>query len=262
MNRTFWIAATGMSSQQQNLDVISNNLANVNTIGYKKTRADFHELLYQEEKMAGSSSSPSTQVPTGLHFGLGVKTAATQKIFTVGNLEQTNNPMDLAIEGDGFFKIMLPSGDTAYTRAGSLKIDSEGRLVTPLGYPLEPELTVTEDTRAVSVSADGIVSITQGNSNTPSEIGSIELAKFVNPGGLKPIGENLFLATNASGEEISGVPSEDGFGALAQGYQEMSNVNVVEELVKMIISQRAYEISSKAIQSADEMLSIASGLKR
>ncbi len=262
MNRTFWIAATGMSSQQMNLDVIANNLANVNTIGFKKSRADFHELLYQEQKLPGSSTSPSTQVPTGLHFGLGVKTAATQKIFSVGNMEQTSNPFDLAIEGEGFFKVVMPTGETAYTRAGAIKVDSQGRLVTPLGYPLEPELSVTEDTKSVSISPDGIVSITQGTSNTPTEIGSIELAKFINPGGLKPIGENLFLSTVASGDEITGIPSEGGFGAIAQGYQEMSNVNVVEELVKMIISQRAYEINSKAIQSADEMLSIASGLKR
>ena len=262
MIRTFRIAATGMGSQQINLDVIANNLANVNTVGFKKTRADFEELLYQEVRLPGAASSPSTQLPTGMQMGLGVRPVATQKIFTVGNLEQTGNPMDLAVEGIGFFKVLLPNGETAYTRSGSFKVDSEGRLVTPSGYPMDPELTIPEDARAVTISSDGIVSVTEGDSNEPTEIGSIELARFVNPGGLRPMGQNLFLETSASGDEISGIPGEDGLGFLAQGFREMSNVNVVEEMVKMIITQRAYEMNSKAVQTADEMMQMVNNLKR
>lgn len=262
MMRSMWIAATGMGSQQFNLDVISNNLANVNTVGYKKSRADFEELLYQEMRLPGAASSPETQIPTGLHVGLGVRLAATQKIFTEGNLEQTGNPLDLAVEGEGFFKILLPNGDNAYTRNGSFKIDRDGRIVTPTGYPVDPEISIPDDTRSVTISSDGIVSVTQGGSEVPTEIGSIELAKFINPGGMRPIGQNLFVATEASGDEITGVPGEDGLGLMAQGFLEMSNVNVVEEMVKMIISQRAYEMNSKAIQSADEMIQTVNNLRR
>jgi flagellar basal-body rod protein FlgG len=262
MMRAFWIAATGMGSQQINLDVIANNLANVNTVGYKKSRADFQELLYQEVRSAGAASSPTTEIPTGFHVGLGVRPVATQKVFSEGNLEQTQNPMDLAIEGDGFFKILRPNGEYAYTRNGSFKIDSDGRFVTPEGHPMDPEISIPEDTREITISSDGIVSVTQGESNIPTEIGSIELAKFMNPGGLRPIGQNLFLATEASGDEIAGVPGEEGIGLVAQGFVEMSNVNVVEEMVKMIVSQRAYEINSKAIQSADEMLQAVNSLRR
>ena len=262
MMRTFWIAATGMESQQLNLDVIANNLANVNTAGYKKSRTDFQELLYQEEAMAGAASSPQTQTPTGLQVGLGVRPVATQKIFSEGNLEQTSNPLDLAVEGQGFFKILMPSGEVAYSRNGSFKIDGEGRIVNSMGYPMDPELSIPEDTREISISSDGIVSVTQGGSNVPTEIGSLELVKFINPGGLRPMGQNLFLATTASGDEITGVPGEDGMGTVIQGFLEMSNVNVVEEMVKMIVSQRAYEMNSKAIQSADEMLQMLNSLKR
>ena len=201
MMRTFWIAATGMGSQQLNLDVIANNLANVNTAGYKKSRTDFQELLYQEEAMPGAASSPQTETPTGLQIGLGVRPVATQKVFTEGNLEQTGNPLDLAVEGDGFFKILMPSGEVAYTRNGSFKIDSEGRIVNPMGYPLDPELSIPEDTRQISISSDGIVSVTEGGSNVPTEIGSLELVKFINSGGLRPIGQNLFQATAASEQE-------------------------------------------------------------
>jgi flagellar basal-body rod protein FlgG len=262
MMRSMWIAATGMAGQQLNLDVISNNLANVNTVGFKKTRADFEELLYQEVRLPGAASSPNTQLPTGLHVGLGVRPAATQKIFSTGNLEQTGNPLDLAVEGEGFFKILLPNGDTAYTRNGSFKIDRDGRLVTPTGYPIDPEISIPDDTRSVSISSDGIVSVVQGGSEVPTEIGSIELAKFINPGGMRPIGQNLFVATEASGDEIAGVPGEEGIGLISQGFLEMSNVNVVEEMVKMIISQRAYEMNSKAIQTADEMIQTVNNLRR
>ena len=262
MIRTFWVAATGMGAQQLNLDVIANNLANVNTVGYKKSRADFEELLYQEKRLPGASSSPETQIPTGLHIGLGVRPVATEKIFTEGNMEQTGNALDLAIEGDGFFKILLPNGEFAYTRNGSFKLDRDGRLVTPTGYPMDPEISIPEDTRNITISADGIVSITQGDSDIPTEVGNIELAKFINPGGLRPMGQNLFLVTEASGDEITGVPGEEGLGHLSQGFLEMSNVNVVEEMVNMIISQRAYEMNSKAIQTADEMIQTVNQLKR
>jgi flagellar basal-body rod protein FlgG len=262
MLRTFMIAATGMGSQQLNLDVIANNLANANTVGFKKSRADFQELLYQEQMLPGAASSPTTQLPSGLHVGLGVRPIATQKIFSEGNLQQTDNPLDLAIEGAGFFKILLPNGETAYTRSGSFKIDSEGRIVNTSGYMVDPEISLTEDTRSMNISPDGIVSVAEGNSSTSTEIGSFELVKFINPSGLRPIGQNLYVATDASGAEISGVPGEDGIGTLAQGFLEMSNVNVVEEMVKMIMSQRAYEMNSKAIQSADEMLQLIGNLRR
>ena len=262
MIRTFWVAATGMGSQQLNLDVIANNLANVNTVGFKKSRADFEELLYQEERVPGAASSPDTQIPTGLHVGLGVRPVATQKIFTEGNMEQTANALDLAIEGDGFFKILLPNGEFGYTRNGSFKLNSDGQMVTPTGYTLDPEISIPEDTRNITISSDGIVSITQGDSDIPTEVGNIELAKFINPGGLRPIGRNLYVATEASGDEIAGVPGSDGLGTLSQGFLEMSNVNVVEEMVNMIISQRAYEMNSKAIQTADEMIQIVNQLRR
>ena len=262
MIRALWTAATGMESQQINLDVVANNLANVNTVGFKRSRADFQELLYQEERQPGAASSPTTQIPTGIEIGLGVMPVATQKIFSVGNMEQTNNPLDLAIEGDGFFKITMPNGDIAYTRAGSFKLDNEGRMVNSNGYPMDPEITIPADTTQITISADGIVSVAQGGSNVPTEVGSIELAKFINPAGLRPIGKNLFLATEASGDEITGVPGEEGMATLNQGFLEMSNVNVVEEMVNLIISQRAYEINSKAIQAADDMLQLANNLRR
>ncbi len=262
MLRTFWIAASGMGGQQLNLDVIANNMANVNTPGFKKSRADFESMLYQEERIPGAASSPETQVPTGLAIGLGVRPVATQNIFTEGNLEQTGNDLDMAIEGDGFFKVITPDGDTTYTRAGGFNTDSEGRIVTPNGYPMDPEISIPADTRQIFISSDGIVSVTQGDSSVPTEIGSIELAKFINPAGLSPLGQNLYAATPASGDEVTGVPGEDGLGRVAQGFLEMSNVNVVEEMVKMIVSQRAYEINSKLVSAADEMLSQVNNLRR
>ncbi len=262
MIRTFWVAATGMGSQQLNLDVIANNLANVNTVGFKKGRADFEELLYQEQRLPGAASSPETQYPTGLAVGLGVRPVATQKIFTEGNMEQTANSLDMAIEGDGFFKILMPSGEFAYTRNGSFKLDRDGRMVTPTGYPVDPEITIPEDTRNITISSDGIVSVTQGGSDIPTEVGNIELANCITPGGLRPRGQNLYVSTAASGDEITGVPGSDSLGLISQGFLEMSNVNVVEEMVKMIISQRAYEMNSKAIQTADQMIETANQLKR
>ena len=262
MLRTFWIAASGMGSQQLNLDVIANNLANVNTVGFKRSRADFETLLYQESRLPGAASSPDSEFPTGMSVGLGVRPVATQKIFSEGNIEETGNPLDMAIQGDGFYKITMPNGETAYTRAGAFKVDSEGKIVNSNGYAMDPEISIPEDTRSITISADGIVSVTQAGSNVPTEIGSIELVKFINPAGLRPIGQNLFMETTASGDEISGVPGEEGLGTIAQGFLENSNVNVVEEMVKMIVSQRAYEVNSKIIQSADEMLQMANNLRR
>jgi len=218
--------------------------------------------MYQEERLPGAASSPDTQYPTGLAVGLGVRPVATSKIFTEGNMEQTANSLDMAIEGDGFFKVLMPSGEFGYTRNGSFKLDRDGRLVTPTGHTMDPEISIPEDTRNITISSDGIVSITQGDSDIPTEVGNIELAKFANPGGLRPVGRNLYAVTEASGDEISGVPGDDGLGLISQGFLEMSNVNVVEEMVKMIISQRAYEMNSKAIQTADEMIQIVNQLRR
>jgi len=262
MIRALWTASTGMEAQQLNIDVIANNLANVNTTGFKKSRADYQDLLYQELKSAGASSSPSTMVPTGIQIGQGVRTVSVEKVFNQGNFKETQNSLDLAIEGDGFFQIAKPDGTTAYTRNGELKIDSEGRLVTSDGYLLEPQISLPSDTLTVTISADGIVSVTQPSSASNTQVGTIELARFINPSGLQSVGKNLYLPTSASGDAITSTPGSDGFGTLAQGFLEMSNVSVVEEMVAMIAAQRAYEINSKSIQTTDEMLQTANSMKR
>ena len=251
-----------MIAQQMNVDTIANNLANVNTIGFKKSRVNFQDLLYETVKPAGTETVDGTTIPEGIQIGHGVRPSSVAKVFSAGNLIQTGRPLDIAIEGDGFFKILLPNGEFAYTRNGSFKLDRDGRLVTPTGYPMDPEISIPEDTRNITISADGIVSVTQGDSDIPTEVGTIEMAKFINPGGLRPMGQNLYVVTEASGDEITGVPGEDGLGHITQGFLEMSNVNVVEEMVKMIISQRAYEMNSKAIQTADEMIQTVNQLKR
>ena len=262
MLKALWIAATGMEAQNLNIDVISNNLANVNTSGFKKDRPDFEDLMYQTIKLAGSPATSQTQVPTGIDVGEGVRPVAVQKIFSQGDYKQTNNPLDLAIEGDGFFQILLPNGDLAYTRAGALKMDRDGRLVTADGDPLQPEITIPQDAEAISIGEDGTVSVLQPGNTTPTQLGQIQLVRFINPAGLKSIGRNLFMPTDSSGDPILGVPGENGFGTIAQGYLEMSNVSVVEEMVNMILAQRAYEINAKAIQTADEMLQMANNIKR
>jgi len=262
MLRTLWIAASGMEAQSLNIDVISNNLANVNTTGFKRSRADFQDLLYQTLRPAGVASTSNTQVPTGIQVGQGTRPVAVQKIYLQGDYQNTQNQLDVAIEGDGFFQIQQPSGEIAYSRAGAFKLDSEGRLVTSDGYLLQPGITVPSNSLSVSVGTDGTVSVLQAGQSTPSEIGKIELARFVNPAGLHSIGRNLEVQTQSSGEPITGTPGVDGFGTTAQGFLEMSNVSVVEEMVNMIIAQRAYEINSKAIQTADEMLQIANNVKR
>jgi len=260
--QALWIAATGMKGQELRINVIAHNLANVNTSGFKVSRIDFEDLLYQSLKAAGATSAAGYQVPTGMDVGLGVRPAAIHKIFLQGDYHQTQNPLDLAIEGKGFFKVTMPDGQIAYTRSGSFKLDSEGRIVTSEGYPLDPEIVIPAQAITVTVDPDGTINVTLPGQIQPSQVGRIELADFVNPAGLKAIGKNLFLPTAASGDPTTGNPGEDGMGTIAQGFLEMSNVDMVTELVEMIMAQRAYEINGKVIQSADDMLQIVSNLKR
>ncbi|WP_419663723.1 FlgG: flagellar basal-body rod protein [Desulfosarcina variabilis str. Montpellier] len=262
MIRSLWSAATGMQAQNMNIDVISNNLANVSTSGYKRSRADFQDLLYQTIRSPGVASSADTEVPTGIQVGHGTRPAATQKIFTQGDFQNTENELDMAIEGDGFFQIIQPNGEIAYTRAGTFKLDSEGRVVTSDGFPLEPELTIPADAVTLSIGSDGTVSVLLYGEAEASQIGNIELAQFTNPAGLQSIGRNLFIPTTASGDATTGTPGEDALGTIAQGYLELSNVSVVDEMVNMIVAQRAYETNSKTIQASDEMLQTATNLRR
>jgi len=255
-------AATGMAGQQMNVDNIANNLANVNTTGFKKSKIEFQDVLYQNYRRAGSVSAVGLQVPTELAIGYGTRPAATVRQFSPGNLQQTANPFDLAIDGNGFFQIERPDGTTAYTRDGAFKISGEGRIVTSDGYFVIPEITVPEDTLSVAIGRDGTVEVLQFGQDDATEIGQIELARFVNPAGLSAIGRNLLIQTSASGDPITDIPGQSGLGEVTQGYLEMSNVNVVDEMVNMIVAQRAYEMNSKAIQTADDMASIANNLKR
>lgn len=255
-------AASGMFAQQLNVDTIANNLANVNTTGYKKSRVEFQDVLYQRLRASGSKSAAGSSVPVGLDVGYGVRPVATQRSFTEGNLQQTGNPLDLSIEGTGFFQIILPDGNTAYTRDGSFKLSADGELVTSDGFFLEPSITIPPDSEYVSISTDGVVDVRITGDSEPQEIGQIEMANFINLSGLEAIGHNLFLETSASGSPILGNPGLEGFGRINQGYLEMSNVEIVEEMVNMIIAQRAYEINSKAIQTSEEMTEIANNLKR
>ncbi len=262
MIRSLWTAATGMQAQTSNIDVISNNLANVNTAGFKRSRADFQDLLYDTLQPPGASNGGDSQVPTGIQIGHGTRTVSTHKIFVQGDFQNTQNELDMAIEGQGFFQIVQANGDIGYTRAGNFKIDSEGRIVSPDGFLMEPEITIPVDALAISIGSTGIVEVLQAGQTQPTQIGTLELARFINPAGLQSIGRNLFIGTGASGEATTGQPGEDGFGTIAQGYLEMSNVSVVDEMVNMITAQRAYEINSKAIQAADDMLQTANNLKR
>jgi len=262
MIRSLWTSATGMQAQALNLDVISNNLANVNTSGFKKSRAEFQDLLYETLLPAGTSSSQDSEIPAGIQLGHGTRPSTVLKIFSQGNMENTQNELDLAIEGDGFFQITLPNGETAYTRDGAFKLDSDGRIVNSDGFTMEPEIAIPSDAMSISVGLDGTVSVLQAGDSTPSEIGTIELARFINPAGLISMGKNLFIPSEASGNEMTGTAGEDGIGTLAQGFLEMSNVSVVDEMVNMITAQRAYESNSKAIQAADDMLQLANNVKR
>jgi flagellar basal-body rod protein FlgG len=249
-----WVAKTGLDAQQTRMAVISNNLANVNTTGFKRGRAAFEDLLYQNVRQAGAQSSQDTQLPTGLSLGTGVRTVATEKIFTQGNLLQTNNSLDVAIEGRGFFQILQPDGSLAYSRDGSFQLDNNGQMVTSNGYILQPGITIPANTISMTIGQDGIVTVlTQGN-NAPTQVGNLQMSDFINPAGLQAIGQNLFLETAASGSPQTGTPGLNGLGRVVQGALETSNVNTVEELVNMIETQRAYEMNSKAISTADQML--------
>ncbi|VAW54176.1 Flagellar basal-body rod protein FlgG [hydrothermal vent metagenome] len=257
MSSALWIAKTGLEAQQTRMATISNNLANASTTGFKRDRAVFADLIYQNIVQVGSSSSVNTQMPSGLNIGTGVRTVATEKLFSQGSIVQTGNPLDIAIQGRGFLQVLLPDGATSYTRDGSLQKDSSGQLVTSMGYPIEPGITIPDDAINVSISSDGVVSVVSQGQSAPSEIGSIQLADFVNPTGLQAIGNNLFLESGASGSPQTGVPGLTGLGTLIQSAVEGSNVNTVEELVNMIETQRAYEMNSKAISTADQMLQYA-----
>ena len=254
MIRSLWISKTGLDAQQTQMDVISNNLANVSTTGFKKSRAVFEDLLYQTMRQPGASSSQQTQLPTGLQLGTGVQPVATERIHTQGNLQKTDDARDVAIRGDGFFQISMPDGTLAYTRDGSFKTNNQGQLVTSSGFAVEPVIVIPQNATSMSISRDGIVSVTTADNTASVEIGSIQLATFINPGGLESKGENLYVETTASGTPITNVPGSNGAGLLQQNYVETSNVNVVEELVSMIQTQRAYEINSKAITTSDQML--------
>ncbi len=262
MIRSLWTAASGMTAQQLNIDVVANNLANVNTVGFKKSRADFQDVLYQTMKAAGAPSSASTEVPTGIQVGLGTRPVAVQKLFVQGDFQQTGGELDMAIEGAGFFAITQPNGETAYSRAGGFKLDGNGRLVTSEGYPLEPEITIPADTTSVTIGSDGTVSVFVSGGATATEVGTIQLANFSNPAGLVSLGKNLFSTSPSSGEAVVGVAGENGLGTISQSFLEMSNVEVVDEMVNMIVGQRAYEINAKAISTADEMLQTANNLRR
>ena len=263
MMRALWSAAPGMKGQQTNMDVISNNIANVNTYGGKKVRAEFQDLIYQTLRDAGAQSGQDNQYPTGLQIGLGTRVAATQRVITQGPLQTTENPTDVGIQGEGYFRVTLPDGTTGYTRDGSFKLDSQRRLVTSDGYLLADGITFSENSPvdSIVIAGDGQVSETPAG-GTQQNVGQITLARFVNPAGLTAIGKNLFIVSEASGQAIESNPGTDGAGTLTQGTLEMSNVQIVEEMVNMIVSQRAYESNSKAITTSDSMLEIANGLKR
>jgi len=254
MNPALWAAKTGLDAQQTRLAVTSNNLANVSTSGFKKGRAVFEDLLYQNVRQVGGSTSQDTVAPSGVHLGTGVRVVATEKLYTQGGLTQTGNALDVAVEGRGFFQIQMPDGTTGYTRDGSFQVDAQGQLVTNNGYVLQPGIVVPAQAQSVTIGGDGTVTVTLPGQSGAQTIGQIQLANFANPAGLDPKGQNLFTETASSGTPTSGAPQSNGLGSLAQGFVETSNVNVVEELVSMIQTQRAYELNSKAIQTSDQML--------
>ncbi|HID79555.1 MAG TPA: flagellar basal-body rod protein FlgG [Aquifex aeolicus] len=260
MLRALWTAATGMTAQQENIDIISNNIANVNTTGYKKMRPAFQDLVYQTVEQPGVPTSDTTQNPSGKQVGLGTRIAGTYGIFSQGNLIKTDRQLDIAIDGDGFFKILLPDGTEAYTRDGNFKLDKDGRIVTAMGYPLSPQITIPPNAIQISISPDGIV-VAILDDNTTTELGRITLVKFINSAGLKRIGDNLYIKTDASGDPIEANPGTQGLGILRQGFLEASNVDIVEEMINLITAQRAYEFNAKAIRAGDEMLKTAANLR-
>jgi len=254
MIRSLWIAKTGLDAQQTQMDVIANNLANVSTTGFKRSRAVFEDLLYQTIRQPGAQSSQQTQIPSGLQIGTGVRPIAAERIHTQGNLQLTGNQLDVAIQGAGFFQVLMPDGTTAYTRDGSFQMDSQGQLVTASGFPVQPAITIPATSTGVTIGRDGIVTVTQSGVVAPVQVGQLQLSTFINPSGLQSMGENLYQETASSGTPSTNVPGTNSSGSLSQTYVETSNVNVVEELVNMIQTQRAYEINSKAIQTSDQML--------
>ncbi len=255
MIRSLWIAKTGLESQQTNMDVISNNLANVNTTGFKRSRAVFQDLMYQTLRQPGAQAGGAGQLPSGLQIGTGARTIATERIHTQGNLKDTGNSLDIAIQGNGFLQVEMPDGTLAYTRDGSLQVDQNGQLVTAGGYSLQPSVNIPDNALTITIARDGLVSVTQpGAAGSSVEVGRIQLATFVNPAGLQSAGENLYIETDASGAANFAQPGLDGAGLVLQHYTETSNVNVAEELVNMITTQRAYEMNSKVVQTSDQML--------
>lgn len=262
MIRGLYTAASGMNTQQYQIDVTSNNIANVNTVGFKKDRAEFQDLMYESLNFGAGSTSEATSNPTGIDVGLGVRVSGIQKMFLQGNLKQTGNDLDLAIEGKGFFRITLPSGDTAYTRNGSFKLDEEGVMVNSNGYRLDPEITIPQNLTNISIGKDGTVSALNPTTGATTTLGQITISDFINPAGLTPKGESLWLASETSGAAIEGNPGNEAFGSIKQGMLESSNVALVNEMVDLITAQRAYESSSKAISATDEMLDIVNRLKR
>lgn len=254
MINSLWISKTGMQAQQTQLDVISNNLANSSTNGFKRANAVFEDLMYQNLRQVGGAATEQNNLPTGLQLGLGVRTVATSRSFTQGNLQQSGNQLDIAVNGNGFLQVTMPDGNIGYTRDGSLQVDAQGRLVTSNGMPIAGDITIPAEAQSVTVGADGVVTVKLPGNAQPQQVGNIELAGFVNPAGLEPLGQNLYAETVASGNPINGAPGTGGLGNLMQGYVETSNVNVVQELVTMIQTQRAYEMNSKAIQTSDQML--------
>jgi flagellar basal-body rod protein FlgG len=258
MNTAMWAAKTGLDAQQTQMAVVSNNLANVNTTGFKKGRAVFEDLMYQNLRQVGASTSQDTQAPSGMSLGTGVRVVATEKVYTQGSFNQTGNALDVAIAGRGFLQVALPDGTLAYTRDGSLQVNSQGQLVTSSGYAIQPSLTIPSGAQSISISADGTVSATLAGESAPTQVGTLQLADFVNPAGLQPRGENMLTESAASGTAQVSTPGLNGLGNLQQGAVEASNVNVVEEMVNMIQAQRAYEMNTKAISSSDQMLQFIS----
>lgn len=254
MLRSLWVAKTGLEAQQAQMDVITNNIANVNTNGFKRSRAVFEDLLYQTVRQPGAPSSQQSQFPTGLQFGTGVKPVATERLHTQGNLMQTGNSKDIAIDGKGFFQIQMPDGTIGYTRDGSFHVDNQGQLVTSSGYLLLPQITVPAEAQVLTVSRNGQVSVTVQGAAAAQELGTLQLASFINPAGLEARGENLYYETGASGAPVVNEPGTNGLGQLSQGFVEAANVNVVEEMVNMVQAQRAYELNSKAVTASDQML--------
>ncbi|MCT7297725.1 flagellar basal-body rod protein FlgG [Ralstonia sp. CHL-2022] len=261
MIRSLWISKTGMDAQQTQLDVVSNNLANVNTTGFKRSRAVFEDLLYQNAREPGAQSSQQTTLPSGLQIGTGTRVVATERLHTQGNLTKTGNSTDVAINGNGFFQVQMPDGTLAYTRDGNFQINAQGQLVTSSGYAVQPAVTVPQNATSLTIGKDGVVTVTTPGTVNNTQVGTFQLANFINPAGLRSMGENLYAETEASGTANLANPGSNGVGALNQNYVETSNVNVVEEMIQMIQTQRAYEINSKAVQTADRMLEKVAQLK-